>query len=337
MQDASDTHELRRLIVGYRISQALSVAARLGIADLLADGPRSAEDLAAATDTHSLALYRLLRVLASEGVFTEKGDGRFALTPLAESLRANAPGSLHTRAIFDGAEGNWHAWGNLLKSIKNGEPAMQHTFGKDLFGYLKEHPYERKIFNEVMAAQTLAGARAVLEAYDFAGVDTLVDVGGGIGALLAAVLDVYPSMRGVLYDQSHVVVDARPRLAAAGVADRCETVGGDFFESVPMGGNAYMLKHILHDWDDDDCQRILENCRRAIAKDGRLLVIEVLIPSGNDPDYGKYLDLQMLVVTKGGRERTQAEYRRLFESTGFALARMIETQSDICVIEGVPV
>ncbi len=188
-----------------------------------------------------------------------------------------------------------------------------------------------------MAAQTVTEARAVLEAYDFVGIDTLVDIGGGVGTLLAAILDAHPSMRGVLYDQSHVVVDARERLTGAGVVDRCRAVGGDFFESVPAGGNAYILKHILHDWDDDDCQRILGNCRRAIAKDGRLLVIEVLIPPGNDPDYGKFLDLQMLVVTKGGRERTQAEYRSLFESTGFTLARMIETQSDICVIEGVPV
>ncbi len=337
MHDSSTTHALRRLIIGYRVSQALAVAARLGIADLLSDGPRSIDELAAATGTHALSLYRLLRVLASEGVFSEQGDGRFALTPLAEPLKADTPDSLHARAMFDAAQGNWHAWGKLMQSTRTGEPAIQHAYGKDLFGYLKDHPDEGKIFNEVMAAQTVTEARAVLEAYDFVGIDTLVDIGGGVGTLLAAILDAHPSMRGVLYDQSHVVVDARERLTGAGVVDRCRAVGGDFFESVPAGGNAYILKHILHDWDDDDCQRILGNCRRAIAKDGRLLVIEVLIPPGNDPDYGKFLDLQMLVVTKGGRERTQAEYRSLFESTGFTLARMIETQSDICVIEGVPV
>ncbi len=178
---SSNTNALRRLIVGYRVSQALSVVARLGIADLLSDGPKSIDNLAAATHTHARSLYRLLRVLASEGVFTEQGDGHFVLTSLAESLRSNAPDSLQTRAIFDGAEGNWHAWGNLLKSVQSGEPAIKHSFGKDLFGYLRDHPYEAKLFNEVMAAQTPTAARAVLEAYDFSGIDTLVDIGGGVG------------------------------------------------------------------------------------------------------------------------------------------------------------
>lgn len=337
MHGSSNTNVLRRLIVGYRVSQALSAAARLGVADLLSDGPRSIDDLAAATHTHASSLYRLLRLLSSEGVFAEQSDRHFALTPLAAPLQSDAPDSLHWRAIFDGAEGNWHAWGNLLRSIESGEPAIKHGFGTDLFGYLRGHPDEAKIFNEVMAAQTPIAARAVLDAYDFSGADTLVDIGGGVGALLAAILNAYPSMRGVLYDQSQVAIDAQSRLAAAGVVDRCEIIGGDFFESVPSGGDAYLLKHVLHDWDDGDCQRILKNCRRAIAKDGRLLVIEVLIPPGNDPDYGKFLDLQMLVVTKGGRERTRAEYRELFESSGFALIGVIETRSDLCVIEGAPV
>ncbi|MDX1488247.1 MAG: methyltransferase, partial [Acidiferrobacterales bacterium] len=247
MHNSSNTNALRRLIVGYRVSQALSVVARLGIADLLSDGPRSIDDLAAATHTDARSLYRLLRLLASEGVFTEQSDSHFALTPIAEPLRSKAPNSLHTRAIFDGAEGNWHAWGNLLKSVKSGEPAIKHSFGEDLFGYLKDHPYEAKIFNEVMAAQTPIAGRAVLEAYDFSGIDTLVDIGGGVGTLLATILNAYPSMHGILYDQPHVVVDAPSRLAAAGVVDRCQTVSGNFFESVPMGGNAYILKHILHD------------------------------------------------------------------------------------------
>jgi ubiquinone/menaquinone biosynthesis C-methylase UbiE len=337
MHNSSNANALRRLVVGYRVSQALSVVARLGIADLLADGPRSIDDLAAATHTHARSLYRVLRLLSSEGVFAEQGDRHFALTPLAEPLQSNAPDSLHWRAVFDGAEGNWHAWSNLLRSIKSGEPAIKHGFGTDLFGYLRHHPGEAKIFNEVMAAQTSVAASAVLEAYDFSEIDALVDIGGGVGALLAAILSAYPSMRGVLYDQPQVVIDAQSRLAAAGVVDRCEIMGGDFFESVPRGGNAYLLKHVLHDWDDGDCQRILKNCRRAIAKGGRLLVVEVLIPPGNDPDYGKFLDLQMLVVTKGGRERTQAEYGELFESTGFALVGVIETRSNLCVIEGVPV
>ena len=248
--DLSSTNKLRRLIVGYRLSQALHVAAKLGIADLLSEGSRSVDDLARATGTHRMSLYRLLRVLASEGVFREQDEGYFALTPLAEPLLSDGPESLRIRAIFDGADGNWSAWGQLLHSIQTGEPAIEHAFGKDIFGYLKDHPQEAKNFNEVMAGQTLAAAHAIVNAYDFSRVNTLVDVGGGVGVLLAAILKDYPSMRGVLYDQSHVVVDAHARLVAAGVVDRCEAVGGDFFESVPAGGDAYILKHILHDWGE---------------------------------------------------------------------------------------
>jgi O-methyltransferase domain/Dimerisation domain len=327
---------LRRLIIGYRLSQALHVAAVLGIADLLKDGPRHFDDLARSTKSHASSLYRLLRLLASVGVFTEQDEGRFALTPLAEPLRSDVPDSLRARAMFDGAQGNWGAWGNLFMSIKTGDPAIKHTFGKDLFGYLNDHPHEATIFNEVMAAQTSAATRAILDAYDFSEIGKLVDIGGGVGALLAAILNAYPSMRGVLYDQAHVAVDAKSRLAAAGVADRCETVGGDFFESVPTGANAYILKHILHDWDEEDCRRIIENCRSAITKDGRLLAIEVLNPPGDEPHYGKFVDLQMLVVTKGGRERTEAEYRHLFASAGFTLSRVVPTKSDVCLIEGRP-
>ncbi len=334
--DSSNTNALGRLIVGYRVSQALCVAAKLGIADLLSDGPRHIDDLAAATGTHARSLYRLLRVLASEGVFTEQGDGRFALTPVAESLRSDVAGSLRTRAMFDGMPGAWGAWGALLHSVRSGESAIEHSSGQDFFGYLKSHPDEAKIFNEVMAAQTSAAARAILEAYDFSKIGMLVDVGGGVGALLAAILQACPSMRGVLFDQRQVVANAQSRLNATGVLGRCETVGGNFFESVPAGGDAYILKHILHDWDEHNCQRILKNCRHAMAKEGRLLVIEILIPPGNEPHYGKFLDLQMLVLTSGGRERTQAEYRELFASAGFALSRVVPTKSDVFLIEGRP-
>jgi hypothetical protein len=324
------------LIIGYRVSQALHVVAVLGIADLLKDGPRHFRDLARSSKTHAGSLCRLLRLLASAGVFTEQDEGRFALTSLAQHLRRDAPDSLRTRAMFDGAQGNWGAWGNLLASIKTGRPAIERTFGKDLFGYLNDHPGEAEIFNEVMAVQTSAEARAVLDAYDFSEIGTLVDIGGGVGALLAAILHIYPSMHGILYDQPHVAADAKSRLASTGVADRCETVGGNFFESVPTGGNAYILKHILHDWDDEDCRRIIKNCRSAIAENGRLLVIEVLNPPGDTPHYGKFVDLQMLVITKGGRERTQAEYRELFASAGFTLSRVVPTGSDVCLIEGRP-
>jgi hypothetical protein len=336
-QQPSDASTLRRLIIGYRLSQALHVVAVLGIADLLKDGPRHFDHLARSTKTHARSLYRLLRLLASVGVFTEQDEGRFALTSLAEHLRSDVPNSLRTRAMFDGAEGNWGAWGNLLMSVKTGGPAIEHTFGKDLFGYLNDHADEAKIFNEVMAVQTSTATHAILDAYDFSEIGTLVDIGGGVGALLASILKAYPSMHGILYDQPHIAVDAKSRLASAGVAHRCETVGGNFFESVPTGGNAYILKHILHDWDDEDCRRIIENCRSAITEDGRLLVIEILNPPGDTPHYGKFVDLQMLVVTKGGRERTQAEYRDLFASAGFSLSRVVPTKSDVSLIEGRPI
>jgi hypothetical protein len=335
-QQLSDGSALRRLIIGYRVSQALHVVAVLGIADLLKDGPRHFSDLARSSKTHAESLYRLLRLLASVGVFTEQDEGRFALTSLAQHLRSDAPDSLRTRAMFDGAQGNWGAWGNLMTSIKTGRPAIEHTFGKDLFGYLNDHSDEAKIFNEVMAVQTSAATRAILDVYDFSEIGTLVDIGGGVGALLAAILHAYPSMHGILYDQPHVAADAKSRLASAGVADRCETAGGNFFESVPVGGNAYVLKHILHDWDEEDCRRIIKNCRSAITEDGRLLVIEVLNPPGDAPHYGKFVDLQMLVITKGGRERTEAEYRELFASAGFTLSRVVPTGSDVCLIEGRP-
>jgi hypothetical protein len=336
LQQPSDESTLRRLIMGYRVSQALHVAAVLGIPDLLKDGPRHFDDLARSTNTHAQCLYRLLRLLASVGVFTEQDEGCFALTSVAQHLRSDAADSLRTRAMFDGAQGNWAAWGNLLTSIRTGRPAIEHTFGTDLFGYLNDHPDEGKIFNEVMAVQTSTAARAILEAYDFSEIGTVVDIGGGVGALLTDILRAYPSMHGILYDQPHVAADAKSRLASVGVADRCQTLGGNFFESVPSGGNAYILKHILHDWDDEDCRRIIRNCRSAMAENGRLLVIEVLNPPGDTPHYGKFVDLQMLVVTKGGRERTEAEYRQLFASAGFTLSRAVPTGSDVSLIVGQP-
>ncbi len=333
--DQSAAADLRRMIVGYRLSQALHVAAKLGIADLLAEGPRRAEDLAGVTGSHPSSLYRVLRLLASEGVFEELEDGRFTLTPLAEPLRSDAPNSLRARAIFDGESWNWHPWGNLLHSTKTGGSAFDHTYGVAVFDYLKETPEAATSFDSLMAAQTRPWALSVADAYDFADIDTLVDIGGGYGALLAAILTAHPHLNGVLVDLPHVVAGARPKLEAAGLAGRCETVAGDFFQSVPDGGDAYMLKHVLHDWDDDRCVSILDKCRRAISNEGRLLVVEILITTGNEPDYGKYLDLNMLVLTKG-RERTEEQYRTLFEAAGFTLSRVVATHSELSIIEGRP-
>ncbi len=333
--DQSAATDLRRMIVGYRLSQALHVAAKLGIADLLAEGPRRAEDLAEVTGSHPSSLYRVLRLLASEGVFEEREEGRFTLTPLAEPLRSDAPDSLRARAIFDGEEWNWHPWGNLLHSTKTGGSAFDHTYGVAVFDYLKETPDAATSFDSLMAAQTRPWALSLADTYDFADIGTLVDVGGGYGALIAAILTAYPHLKGVLVDLPHVVAGAQPKLEEAGLAGRCETVAGDFFQSVPDGGDAYMLKHVLHDWDDDRCVSILNNCRRAISDEGRVLVIEILIALGNEPDYGKYLDLNMLVLTKG-RERTEEQYRTLFEAAGFRLSRVVPTGSELSIIEGRP-
>ena len=333
--DQSAAADLRRMIVGYRLSQALHVAAKLGIADLLAEGPRRAEDLAGVTGSHPSSLYRVLRLLASEGVFEELEEGQFTLTPLAEPLRGDAPDSLRARAIFDGEEWNWHPWGNLLHSTKTGGSAFDHTYGVAVFDYLKETPEAATSFDSLMAAQTRPWAISVADAFDFADIGTLVDVGGGYGTLLAAILTAHPHLKGVLVDLPHVVAGARPKLEEAGLAGRCETVAGDFFQSVPEGGDAYMLKHVLHDWDHDRCVSILGNCRRAIANEGRLLVVEILITPGNEPDYGKYLDLNMLVLTKG-RERTEEQYRTLFEAAGFTLSRVVATHSELSIIEGRP-
>jgi ubiquinone/menaquinone biosynthesis C-methylase UbiE len=277
-----------------------------------------------------------MRLLASEGVFAESEPRCFELTALAMPLQSAVPGSLRARAIFDCEEANWKAWGHLVHSVATGEPAFDRTHGTGLFEYLKEHAAAACSFNAVMTDQTAAWAHAVVEAYDFSGLGTLVDVGGGHGGLLAAVLAAHSQVRGVLYDQPHVVAGARPKLEAAGVADRCNIIGGDFFENVPAGGDAYLLKHILHDWDEPRCGAVLRNCRRAMPDGGRLLVVETLIPPGNEPSYGKYLDLNMLVLLTG-RERTEAEYGKLFEATGFRLSGVIATRSEISILEAMPV
>lgn len=334
MSSSDSFTALRRLIVGYRLSQALSAVARLGIADLLKDGPKHADELARETGTHAPSLYRVLRLLASEGIFAEQKRGHFALTALAEPLLSDAPRSLRARAIFEGEPWNWGPWSNLLHSVRTGGSAFDHMFGMGLFDYLEQHVDASASFNRLMAEQTTAQARDILQVYDFAGVDILVDVGGGHGALLAAVLRARPGMRGILFDLPQATARARTELEAAGVADRCEIVEGDFFETVPEGGEAYLLKYILHDWDDEQCQKILGNCRRAMARGARLVVVESLIPPGNEPHYGKYLDVSMLVITKG-RERTEQEYGSLFRETGFTPSRMVPTRAELSVIEAI--
>ncbi len=327
---------LLRMTNAFQASQAIHVAATLGIADLLEDGPRSADELAEATGTHATTLYRLLRALASVGVFAEETDGRFGSTPLAEYLRTDAPGSLRGWAMYIGQPSFWTSWGRLLDSVRTGEPAFPEVNGTNAWEYLAAHPEESAIFDAAMTGLSAGVVEAVVQSYDFSGIGVLVDVGGGEGTLLAAILAANPALRGILFDQPHVVARAEDLLARTGVVDRCEVVSGSFFEAVPGGADAYLLKSIIHDWDDPAAIEILRKCRAAIAETGKLLLVEFVIEAGNEPDRAKFSDLNMLVML-GGRERTADDFGRLYAEAGFRLTDIIRTGSAFAVIEGVPV
>jgi hypothetical protein len=324
------------LINGFRVSQAIHVAATLGIADLLKQGPRSSDDLAAATGTHVDALYRLLRALASVGVVREDTDRRFALTPLSECLRSDALEPLGPWAVHIGEPGLWQAWGHLLESVRTGENAFRFVHGVDTWEYYRRNPEAGTNFDRAMTGLSHRQANAVLKACDFGRFRCVVDVGGGHGLLLSAILAKHRSLRGVLFDQPHVVAGAEPILQAAGVADRCQIVGGDIFEAVPGGGDAYLLKFILHDWEDVQATTILRCCRRTIAPTGGLLVIDAEIAPPNEGARNKFRDLTML-VHPGGRERTREEWAALFAAGGFRLVGGTPTEAFVSVIEGVPI
>ncbi|MDP8973786.1 MAG: acetylserotonin O-methyltransferase [Actinomycetota bacterium] len=327
---------LLRMTNAFQASQAIHVAATLGIADLLEDGPRHVDELAQTTGTHAPTLYRLLRALASVGVFAEQPDGQFGSTPLAEYLRTNTPRSLRAWAMQIGQQYLWTSWGHLLHSVRTGEPAFPELHGTTAWEYRAAHPEEDAVFNAAMTALSAGVAEAIVQSYDFSGMDVLMDVGGGEGVLLAAILAENPALRGVLFDQPHVLTGANDLLEREGVVDRCELVSGSFFEAVPGGADAHLLKSIVHDWDDAATVKILRACRAAIANTGRLLVVEPIIQPGNEPDPAKFSDLNMLVML-GGRERTADDFERLYAEAGFRLSDIIRTRSLMAIIEGVPV
>src|SRR5919112_2328959 len=334
--ESSPRDTMLQLTNAFRASQAIHVAATLGVADLLEDGPRSVDELAQATGTHASALYRLLRALASVGVFVEQPDGQFRSTPLAEYLRTNAPRSLRAWAMQIGQQYLWTSWGHLLHSVRTGEPAFPELYGTTAWEYRQAHPEEDAVFNAAMTALSAGGVVGIVQNYDFSSMGVLMDVGGGEGVLLAAILAANPALRGVLFDQPHVVNGANELLERAGVADRCEVVSGSFFEAGPGGADAYLLKSIVHDWDDIATVKILRACRAAIANSGRLLVVEPIIRPGNEPDPAKFSDLNMLVML-GGQERTADDFERLYAEAGFRLSDIIRTGSPMAIIEGVPV
>jgi O-methyltransferase domain/Dimerisation domain len=328
--------ELMRLINGYQVSQAIHVAATLGIADLLKDGPRRSEDLATTTGCHGRSLYRLLRALAAIGVFHEDSEQRFALTAMGECLRTDVANSAVGWAAFVGRPYVWQAWASLVHSVRTGENAFRHLHGTDVWHYRAEHPEDAAIFNRAMTAIARASVDAVVGSYDFAGLGCIVDVAGGHGALLAGILRAHPAAHGILFDQPHVVVGADALLGEAGVAERCEVVGGSFFDAVPAGGDAYILKSILHDWDDEPAAAILATCRRAMSPPAKLLVVEHLIAPPNEVPEAKFSDLNMM-VSPGGEERTREEFATLFAAAGFRLAATVPTGTRLSVIEARPI
>jgi hypothetical protein len=333
--EQSPRDALWRMANAYQVSQAIHVAASLGLADHLTEGPRTVEELADATGgSHAPSLYRLLRALASVGIFAEV-DGRFGLTPLAEYLRSDAPGSVRAWAAMVGRPYAWSAWSSLRDSVATGEPAFPALHGMSAWEYRAEHPEEGAIFDAAMNSLATTAGGAVVDAYDFSGIGVLVDVGGGQGELLAGILAANLDMRGILFDQPHVVAGAGPVLERAGVADRCEVIGGSFFEQVPVRADGYLLKSVIHDWDDAPAIQILQRCRAAMADTDRLLLVEYLVRPGNEPDPLKFRDLMMLVMV-GGRERTADDFRRLYAEAGFRLTDVVPAPP-YSVIEGRPV
>jgi hypothetical protein len=310
------------------------LAAKLGLADLLNDGPVSIGDLARATDTHPGSLYRLMRALASREVFSEDADGRFSLTGMADPLRSDAPNSARTWALFSGSEANLLTWANLEHSVRTGRPAFEHVYGKAWFDYLDEQPDLAAIFNDLMTGETTDEAAAIVAAHDFSSYQRIVDVGGGHGALLALILDRHPHASGVLFDLPQVIASARGPLDLHFAQRRATKTAGDFFDAVPPGGDAYVLKYIVHDWDDDRAVTILTNCRQAMAEDGRVLLAEMVLPPRNVPSPAKWLDLTMLLYFHS-RERTEAEYRELLRQAGLQLVTVTPTASPFSILEAV--
>jgi hypothetical protein len=326
-----------QLVSGYWLSQLVFVAAKLGVADELRGGPATAKALATRVGVHAPSLYRVLRALASCGVFAETTGGRFKLTPLAATLRSDAPGSLRDFAEMMVEGYNWQAWGDLLHGVRTGEQPFDHVHGVPTFEWFAQHPEDERIFAAAMASLSGTENDAVARTYPFGALRTLVDVGGAHGHLLATILRRHRQLRGILFDQPQVVEAAARSgyLAARDLAGRCQVRGGSFFDTVPAGADAYLMKYVIHDWDDERALRILHNCREAMAAGGRVLLVEHVIQPGNRPDFGKLLDINMLVVAPGGRERTREEFRSLLGRARLRLRRIVPTESRVQILEAV--
>ena len=325
------------LIAGVGVTSTIHAAARLRLAEHLEERPLDAAELAARTGLPAESLHRLLRGLASIGVFALGRDGRFRNNRLSRTLRSGGPASLRDYADYFGSASNVQAWADLDRTLASGEPAFPRVHGMSVWDWFAAHPEEEQVFAGAMATLTELFGAGVAAAYPFGEVERLCDVGGGIGTLLASVLARHPHLAGVLFDSPEVIAAAGAFLAERGVAERVERIGGSFFATVPPGCDAYLLKNILHDWDDERAARILANCRRAMQPGHRLLVVDAVVEKDTVNNFGPLSDLQMMVVCDGGRERGRSDLERLFERTGFRLARIFPTPTAMAVVEGIAV
>ena len=327
---------LTEMVFASLASQGIYVAAKLGIADLLADGPKTVTELAQAAGADADALYRILRALSSRGVFVEREGRVFEQNQMSDLLRSNVPGSLRDAAIFMGEDWHWEVWGKTLYSVKTGKPAWGRVHGKEVFSFFESNQEASQIFDKAMTSVTSLAISAVVGSYDFTGIETLVDIAGGQGRLLAGILEANPSVRGILFDLPYVIEGAKERNACTSVADRFEFASGDFFVEVPKGADAYLMKHIIHDWDDERASKILTNIRRAMKSTSKVLLVESVVSPLSEPDLTKLMDIEML-VSPGGKERTAEEYRQLFARAGLKLVKIVSTNSPYSVIEAVAV
>lgn len=326
--------QLIQMAMAHWVSRVVYLAAKLALADRLADGAKTADELAGPTGTHAPSLYRLMRTLTHLGILTEHASRRFALTPLGEALKTGAPGSARASVLTLASDWWVRGFGELPYSVETGKSGFEKSLGVPIFDWLAKNPEDASRFSETMIGFHGAEPAAVAASYDFSSVATLVDVGGASGHLLATILGRYSSPRGILFDLPHVVRDAPALLEARGLSDRVTIQAGSFFDRVPEGADMYLLSHIIHDWNEQQCLTILGNCRRAMRPDGRLLIIEMVLPEGDMPHPGKMLDMMML-VGPGGQERTAPEYGALLDHAGFRLTNVVPTPSPVSVVEAV--
>lgn len=317
-------------------TSAINAVIRLNVADILGDAEMDVQTLAGKTQTDEDALYRVLRLLSSLEIFTETRARVFANSEASQSIRADVPSSQRAMLEFITDPFHMRMYADMLPTIKDRRPSVEHVCGKGVFEVFSENPEEQRRFDDAMTNLSESAVPAVLSSYDFSGICTLVDVAGGHAMLLTSILEKYPSVKGILFDLEHVVPGAQKRISELNLADRCNIAYGDFFKEVPTG-DAYILKHIIHDWDDERALVILKNCHAAMAKSGarKLLLVEMILPPGNDPHPSKFLDVEMLMLP-GGRERTESEYRALLQKAGFTLTRVVTTQGPMTIIESVP-